>query len=122
MAQALHTMTPAQLREAYRQIGLRSGLTPAKFNERVASILADHNIDASNPEDARPLDFVTAAQMVAVPCARCAGTGEFITYVENGVPKGPGGICFRCEGKGYQTDADRRRNYGYDNYAPIPGL
>lgn len=52
-------------------------------------------------------------------CRRCAGTGQFITYMENGVPKGPGGPCFRCGGKGFQTVADRRRNYGHDNYAPI---
>ena len=60
--------------------------------------------------------------VVKARCGRCAGTGQFITYVENGVPKGPGGPCFRCGGKGFTTNADRRRNYGYDNYAPIPGL
>jgi hypothetical protein len=48
------------------------------------------------------------------PCRRCARTGQFITYIENGVPKGPGGICFRCGGKGYHTQEDRRRNNGYD--------
>jgi hypothetical protein len=52
-------------------------------------------------------------------CRRCAGTGRFITYMENGVPKGPGGPCFRCDGKGFQTEADQRRNWGYDNFAPI---
>lgn len=46
-------------------------------------------------------------------CGRCGGTGQFITYVENGVPKGPGGICFTCEGKGYLTDADNKRNHWY---------
>lgn len=49
-------------------------------------------------------------------CERCAGTGQFVTYVENGVPKGPGGPCFRCGGKGVQTVDDRKRNYGYDNF------
>jgi hypothetical protein len=52
-------------------------------------------------------------------CRRCAGTGQFITYIENGVPKGPGGICYRCGGKGWQSVADTRRNYGHDNFAPI---
>ncbi len=47
-------------------------------------------------------------------CNRCARTGQFITYTENGKPKGPGGICFRCDGKGHHTQADRRRNYGWD--------
>jgi len=35
-------------------------------------------------------------------------------YVENGVFKGFTGTCFRCGGKGYQTESDRRRNWGYD--------
>lgn len=47
-------------------------------------------------------------------CSRCAGTGQFITYVENNVPKGPGGICFRCEGKGVQTRRDYARNIYHD--------
>lgn len=47
-------------------------------------------------------------------CRRCAGTGQFITRVENGVPTGPGGICFRCGGKGYQTVKDSTRNQFYD--------
>jgi hypothetical protein len=51
------------------------------------------------------------------PCRRCATTGQFITYVENGVPKGPGGICFRCGGKGVHTLADRRRNLSHDRHA-----
>lgn len=46
-------------------------------------------------------------------CGRCAGTGAFITGMENGVPVGPGGSCFRCNGKGHHTRADRRRNWGY---------
>lgn len=53
-------------------------------------------------------------------CRRCAGTGKFITGTLNGQPTGPGGICFRCGGKGVQTEADARRNYGYDNFAPRP--
>lgn len=55
-------------------------------------------------------------------CGRCAGTGQFITYIENGVPKGPGGPCYRCGGKGWQSVADTRRNYGHDNFAPIYGI
>jgi len=47
-------------------------------------------------------------------CRRCVGTGQFITMVVNGHPKGPGGICFRCGGKGYHNEADRKRNLGYD--------
>ena len=50
-------------------------------------------------------------------CERCAGTGRFVTGTLNGVPAGPGGECFRCHGKGYQTAEDERRNTGYDRYA-----
>ncbi len=50
-------------------------------------------------------------------CGRCGGTGRFITYVENGVPKGPGGVCFRCEGKSYHNRADRKRNAYHDMHA-----
>ena len=50
-------------------------------------------------------------------CERCVGTGRFITGSMHGRPTGPGGICYRCGGKGYQTTSDERRNYGYDNYA-----
>lgn len=51
------------------------------------------------------------------PCLRCAQTGRFVTCVVNGQPKGPGGVCFRCGGKGYQTPVDVRRNEAYDSYA-----
>jgi hypothetical protein len=49
-------------------------------------------------------------------CGRCAHTGLFITGTENGKPYGPGGHCFRCNGKGYHTHADRKRNWGYDRF------
>jgi hypothetical protein len=69
-------------------------------------------------EDAALADLADIREdLFGVKCRRCAGTGQFITYVENGVPKGPGGICFRCNGNGLISEADRRRNYGYDNYA-----
>ena len=51
-----------------------------------------------------------------VHCGQCAGTGMFITRIENGVPKGPGGRCYRCNGKGYHTEADRKRNHGYERH------
>lgn len=49
-------------------------------------------------------------------CGRCGGTGAFITRVENGKPRGPGGICFRCQGKGRHTIADRKRNLYHDQH------
>lgn len=58
------------------------------------------------------------AHVAAQPkqCERCGGTGQFITGSVNGKLTGPGGICYRCNGKGVQTNADERRNYGYDNF------
>lgn len=47
-------------------------------------------------------------------CGRCARTGQFITGTVNGKPTGPGGECFRCQGKGHHTQVDRKRNYWYD--------
>ncbi len=61
-----------------------------------------------------PADWAHAARGLAWPCKRCAGTGRFITYVENGVPRGPGGPCFRCQGAGTQNPMDAHRNYWHD--------
>ena len=105
-------------RAQYKMIANRSlAPSPAAFNEAVLVILAGAGITEPTPEQ-----FVKGAMTVSFPCGRCAGTGQFITGVVDGKPPGPGGICYRGGGKGRQNDADRRRNYGYDNYAPIPGL
>lgn len=71
-------------------------IAPAVFNSKLAWLNRPSILDAS------------IASAVAAPsktkCLRCAGTGQFVTGTCNGEPTGPGGICFRCEGKGYQTD------------------
>lgn len=67
---------------------------------------------------AAPERFVAAARRMRVECKRCAGTGKFITMVLNGQPTGPGGDCFRCNGKGVQNVHDAERNHNYDCYAP----
>jgi hypothetical protein len=48
----------------------------------------------------------------------CNGTGKYFGkgYVENGVFKGYVGPCYRCQGKGFQTAADIKRNRNYDRY------
>lgn len=63
--------------------------------------------------------WVACARLARFTCRRCAGTGAFITGSLNGQPTGPGGICYRCEGKGYQDDADARRNYGADIHQKV---
>jgi len=100
------------LKVQYMQIAKRSLATSlVQFNEAVIKVLVGAGVTEPSPKQ-----WVQGAKAVSFPCGRCAGTGQFITMVENGVPKGPGGICFRCEGKGRQNDADRRRNHGYDSY------
>lgn len=79
--------------------------TPLEFNLLVKS---------TNPQT--PAQWVEHALEAACGCKRCAGTGRFITMTENGQPKGPGGICFRCEGRGYQVLADAHRNRAFDQY------
>ena len=50
------------------------------------------------------------------PCEKCGGTGRYgWGAVVNGKPS-HSGECFACEGKGHQTDADRRRNWSYWRY------
>ncbi len=63
-----------------------------------------------------PAECIKALENVTCTCKRCAGTGAFITGTLNGQPTGPGGPCYRCEGKGYQTLADARRNRAFDAF------
>ncbi len=63
------------------------------------------------PAQATPAEWVAAAEVAAVPCKRCGATGKFRSY----------GDCFRCNGKGYQTVADARRNWGHDKNAASRG-
>lgn len=44
----------------------------------------------------------------------CGGTGLYVKGINNGKVVSDGSPCFRCNGKGVQTDADRTRNYWYD--------
>lgn len=105
-----------RLREYYRQIRNRSeAYTHAEFDAAVRAHLVKHgHALEEGTEVARA--YVRAARKVKFMCRRCAGTGRFITMVENGQPKGPGGICFRCAGKGVQNDYDVRRNEEHDKH------
>jgi hypothetical protein len=55
-------------------------------------------------------------------CGRCGGTGRYITGSLNGQLTGPGGECFRCNGKGYQTPLDHERNERYDSRAAAAAI
>jgi len=50
-----------------------------------------------------------------VKCQDCGGTGRYVWgTIINGVPQ-HSGKCYRCNGKGFQTAEDRKRNEYYDN-------
>jgi hypothetical protein len=107
-------MTHAQLRKEYLEI--RSAVLwtaygkASDFDAAVRKLL---------PENPTPEQWVEKAKVVQVHCGRCGGTGRFITGSLNGKLTGPGGICFRCEGKGKQNLADAKRNAYYDEHQPI---
>ena len=63
-----------------------------------------------------PAGWVALAKSFRMPCRRCCGTGKFITMVENGQPRGPGGECFRCCGTGMQGSTDGARNAAHDRH------
>ncbi len=110
---ATKTASTAELRVLFSNIRKRSSAESATvFNAACAALL-------EKGSDTSPLAWVRAAERVTFLCRRCAGTGSFITYVENGQPKGPGGVCFRCNGKGCQNDSDARRNYGADMHQVV---
>ncbi len=91
-----------------------------------ATILYDFAYDNASPKELTALVKATGAntpdacikalEALTCTCRRCAGTGQFITGSMNGQPTGPGGICFRCEGRGYQNLTDARRNRAFDKY------
>jgi len=51
-------------------------------------------------------------------CDGCNGSGTYYGagMVVNGKFVGFSGKCYRCQGKGHQTPADRKRNAYYDNH------
>jgi hypothetical protein len=67
--------------------------------------------------EATPEQWLKAADAVRFVCRRCAGTGSFVTGTVNGKPTGPGGSCFRCDGRGVQGWLDGRRNAYHDGQA-----
>lgn len=102
-------MTVEQARKEYGKIRKRSHEeSPKAFDAACAAHLVTKGWEST------PENWLKAAKTVRFRCRRCAGTGSFITMVENGKPKGPGGACYRCGGKGWQDDADARRNFGAD--------
>lgn len=63
---------------------------------------------------AEAMDWLDRVKRAKCECAHGVYYGR--GYVENGVFKGQTGTCFRCGGKGYQTNRDRKRNRYYDSH------
>lgn len=106
--------TTKRLQAEYRKIRARSHCEDAvEFDLRVKDLMTEQGLAAT------PENFIRAAKTVRIPCRRCGGTGAFITGSLNGKLTGPGGSCFRCAGKGHQTDRDARRNYGADMHQRV---
>ena len=101
-------MTLNECREEYatiRSFACYDNATSPEFDAAARSIAG---------KNATPKQWVAAAFMAAFTCRRCVGTGLFITGTVNGKPSGPGGDCYRCEGRGTQTWEDGRRNRTHD--------
>lgn len=125
MSQRIRKMTDQECRNYYRRIRDRSeakskATFDAKVKEQVERGLFLWQAGGNPPNPMTlPQQWVEAAREVRFLCGRCGGTGMFITMMENGVLKGPGGQCFRCKGRGTQNDHDVRRNEVHDqHYCP----
>lgn len=57
-----------------------------------------------------PSYWIAAARRAMFGCSRCYMTGQYKSPIASG-------ICFRCEGKGFQNDTDVMRNRAYDAHA-----
>jgi len=120
----IDTMSLEECRALYARIlGRSEARNRLEFNAATLAIVGEAPalplgvLPSREDETKRARAFVKAARKVRFCCRRCAGTGAFVTYVENGQPKGPGGPCFRCAGRGTQDDADVMRNEAHDRYA-----
>ena len=62
-----------------------------------------------------PIEWYEIAEAGLATCYKCGGSGiyYFGGPVVNGVYQGKTGICFPCEGKGKQDNADRIRCHFY---------
>lgn len=104
------TLPVARLRKLYAGVRERAmaRITREDFDKQVHQFLRKHGTPAGK---ATPADWVKAAVRVRHDCSKCHCSGTYVW----GANRQFSGVCYRCEGKGWQHDADRRRNWGYDH-------
>lgn len=94
-------------RHYYRKIRQRSeAKSSEEFDAAVKRLLESMKVKDTSPDA-----WVWAAQQVEFGCSKCETTGQYRSPVTHAY-----GVCFRCEGKGYQNDRDRKRNITYDKF------
>jgi hypothetical protein len=107
---------PAEVEAAraeFRTLRRNSG-TSAMPDEWMAAVRAELTRHGIDPTEADHAQWVEAARNARTECDRCHGSGLFCWgAIVNGVPTHQG-MCFRCEGRGTQGQADYRRNFGHN--------
>jgi len=76
---------------------------------------ADYLIGLNAPKT--PVDWIMAAKLICVSCARCKGSGIYYWGASINGHMTNSGPCARCGGNGRMTFDDMRRGKAYDNYA-----
>lgn len=109
------------------QLTLAKNATHAVKDAYIAKLLADLRAAGKQADAERNAHSETKGDLAVAqraykpkadrPCAKCSGTGWFSFDESRG--------CYQCggnddaKGKGFQSDADQRRNWGYGrNNAP----
>ena len=102
-------MKISELRQIYKNV--RDTFHHSTY---ISTQLFDKLVKSQLPQEPTPQDYVDAALTLTVPCQRCMQTGLYVASISNGQPVTPGGVCYRCQGKGYQDYHDAKRNVIYD--------
>lgn len=98
----------------------------AKYIEFIRTLDAAEGVDTAHMVAAHGYAAFHAARQIGK--CKCSGSG--IWYVRTPERRLPNGsivtwaeaVCFGCGGKGYQNDADQRRNWGYYSFYFNPSI
>jgi DnaJ-class molecular chaperone len=79
-------------------------LSKAQIRQQIEVAVAKHQAEDGDPS-------------TWTPCDHCDGSGIYTSVdrfnVNGTVADQERGLCFQCGGKGRQSEADRKRNWGY---------